>query len=320
MLDVARKMNSIYMIQPVRTVCKLCSDFLPIGDDFINHGIPYKFCPSCGHLNGKFQDSQDFFSQMYLLENGIEYNSAAYVAQDFISRVQNVYIPKLDFLLENLVKKNPSVLDIGCGAGHFVSACLSAGIDAKGIDVSQTSISFGNHNLSLQYGVRPLSQVDSQNFTTKILESDATVITAIGVIEHIQDLPAFFNAICQSNAKYVFYSVPMASLSVLVENLMPNVFPRHLSADHTHLFTEASLNELNKLLQITPIAEWRFGTDIPDLLRSFLISFQDSKVTAHAYDFFIEKLNSMCDELQGTLDRNHFCSEIHVIGIRNASE
>jgi SAM-dependent methyltransferase len=282
--------------------------------DFESHGITYKFCRGCGHLNGGYSDTEEFFMKLYLQENGFEHNSSAYVDEAFDARVREIYSPKVQFLQDSIPSEGFSILDIGCGAGHFVAACLAVGINATGIDVSKTSIDFGNQNLSRRFGKRALSYVNNHDYIDKILESKSTVISAIGVIEHIQDLPRLFDAIRGSKAEYVYYSVPMASLSVLIENIMPNLFPRQLSADHTHLFTEKSLTKLNQLMRITPIAEWRFGSDITDLLRSLSLTVQESGMTQNAHDFFLNPLNLMRDELQTTLDKSHFCSEIHVLG------
>ena len=316
LLKAALEINQIYKHQPVRIECKLCLAPLAssAGGDFKSHGITYKFCSECAHLNGNHLDTEEFFRKLYFQENEIEYNTSAYVDSAFNVRVREIYSPKVQFLQESIPSESFSVLDIGCGAGHFVAACLDIGIDAIGIDVSKTSIEFGNQNLSIRFGKRALSYVDNESYISKILDSNSTVISAIGVIEHIQDLPRLFDAIRGSKAKYVYYSVPMASLSVLIESVMPNVFPRHLSADHTHLFTEKSLVKLNQLMRLTPIAEWRFGSDITDIIRAFSLTVQESGMTNKAHDFFMQPLNLMRDELQTTLDRNHFCSEIHVLG------
>ena len=147
----------------------------------------------------------------------------------------------------------------------------------------------------------------------EILNTNFTLISAIGVIEHIQDLPTLFEAIRQSKAKYIYYSVPPASLSVALENSLPAVFPHQLSADYTHLFTEKSLTKMNQLINLNPIAEWRFGTDMIDLLRSLSVMGQTSQMSVEAQDFFFEPLKASIDDLQAVLDANHFCSEVHVL-------
>ncbi len=313
LLQNALDINLLYKGQPSRTNCKLCLALLSTIDDFSSHSIPYVFCDDCGHLNGRFQDSKEFFNKLYFQANNIEYNTAAYVDESFYSRVLEVYSPKVEFLKENIEARDFSVLDIGCGAGHFVAACIASGIDASGIDVSRSSVEFGNRNLLHQYGNSYLKLVDTSTYIEEILNTNSSVISAIGVIEHIQDLPILFDSIRRSKAKYVYYSVPMASLSVVLENAFSGVFPRQLSADHTHLFTEKSLLKLNQLMNLKPIAQWRFGTDVTDLLRSLTVLAQASHMTDKAQNFFFENLKASSDQLQAVLDNNHFCSEIHVL-------
>ena len=105
----------------------------------------------------------------------------------------------------------------------------------------------------------------------------------------------------------------MGGLSIYTETIFPKVYPRHLSGGHTHLFTEESLVLLNEKLGVTPIAEWRFGTDIQDLKRSFMVSLLGSKCSPNTIQKFEEQFDSYADDLQEVLDRSNACSQIHVI-------
>ena len=75
----------------------------------------------------------------------------------------------------------------------------------------------------------------------EIKNSDADVISAIGVIEHLREPHKFFEAFKESKARYIYYSVPMFSLSVALENVSDDIFPRQLSAGHTHLLRKIQL-------------------------------------------------------------------------------
>ncbi len=55
---------------------------------------------------------------------------------------------------------------------------------------------------------------------------------------------------------------------MFIEQCFPEVMQRHLSGAHTHLFTASSLAYLCREFGMTSIAEWWFGTDIPDLVRA----------------------------------------------------
>src|SRR5688500_16821029 len=41
----------------------------------------------------------------------------------------------------------PRVLDVGCGKGFFVRACADAGLDAEGIDISESGIRYATEQL-----------------------------------------------------------------------------------------------------------------------------------------------------------------------------
>ena len=155
----------------------------------------------------------------------------------------------------------------------------------------------------------PLNQI----FFDTIANSDATVISAVGVIEHLRDPLAFLDAFELSGAQFLFYSVPMFSLSVILENIFTDIFPRQLSGGHTHLFTEQSIDWLHQNRNLNSVAEWRFGTDIMDLYRSISVEMKKKGASSKLVSLFNQGLGENIDELQAVLDTKHFCSEIHCL-------
>lgn len=139
--------NRLYENQKRRVNCKICNSKLGDNYDLINHGVKYVFCHSCNHLNGIYQDSEEFINKMYVIDEGLNY-SGNYIDKKFESRVKEIYLPKIDFLLENISLKTPQILDIGCGGGHFVFSGLLRNCDIKGIDVGEKLIKFGNNQIS----------------------------------------------------------------------------------------------------------------------------------------------------------------------------
>jgi len=161
--------------------------------------------------------------------------------------------------------------------------------------------------------IQPLKAVHEQALYAAVEGTDKDIVSAIGVIEHLREPERFFEAVKKSRAQYVYYSVPMFSLSALLENVMPAVFPRQLSGGHTHLFTEKPLNKMHELMGGVSIAEWRFGTDVMDLYRSMMVSASQNDVSEYTQDKLKDGLAAQIDELQAVLDTSHFCSEIHVL-------
>jgi SAM-dependent methyltransferase len=305
-------LNKLYSEQPLRKSCKVCGAHLPTKVDFNSHGIGYVFCEECNHLNGRFDDTEKFTSGMYISEGGAKY-AVNYVDENYKKRTSDIYTPKIDFFLKALSSNVSSLLDVGCGGGYLVNAALQRGVHAVGIDVSRHTVEYGNENITKIHGKKPLTLVDEVEFYEKIIAFKGDAISAIGVIEHLRDPQKFFDAFKLSEATYLFYSVPMFSLSAIVENIFKDIFPRQLSGGHTHLFTNASIEKMNLLCGAKVISEWRFGTDILDIYRSFAVSLKANKVSDVLMQEFENGFIGSIDKLQSTLDNTHFCSEIHSV-------
>jgi SAM-dependent methyltransferase len=302
-----------YKRQPRRIHCKLCQQALPVSMDFASHGISYVFCPACDHLNGAHDDTEAFTRGLYIEASGAEY-AKDYLDPNYVARAEQIYIPKVDFLLAHLPPAVPqNMLDVGCGSGYFVFAALRAGLKARGVDVNRTMVEFGNAQISRLLGLRPLGFSEESGFLSSMLQADAAVISAIGVIEHLRQPAAFFDAFERSQARFLLYSVPMFSFSAMVEAVFPRVFPRQLSGGHTHLFTERSIDWLHRQRRLSVLAEWRFGTDVMDLYRSLRIELAKHGVSAMVVARLDQDFGMSVDKLQAVLDREHFCSEIHCL-------
>lgn len=314
----ASRQNALYASQPPRTQCKLCHAQLADATDFTSHGVAYTFCADCSHLNGRFEDTKGFVEQLYIADAGRAY-SDSYVDENFVRRTHDIYLPKIDFLLESVPPGEHRLIDVGCGAGYLVHAALLRSLPASGIDVSSSMIEFGNRHIARLANARPLRSVAEEAFYDAIATCEADIVSAIGVIEHLRDPRQLFAAFARSSASFLYYSVPMFSLSVVLENIFTDIFPRQLSGGHTHLFTEDSLRRMNSMLGVTPIAEWRFGTDVIDLYRCVVTSLAKHAAPQLAQRFEQGFMASI-DGMQAVLDGKHFCSEIHCVARKAAQE
>lgn len=118
---------------------------------YICHGTPFFLCESCGHLNGKYDDDETYTDALYT--SGL-YGSAYYeedVAK-YISRIESIYIPKVQFLMEVLEAEEENYkdfhyLDVGTGAGFMVGAYDRFHLSTRGIDVNKNEIEYGNKML-----------------------------------------------------------------------------------------------------------------------------------------------------------------------------
>lgn len=306
------KINKDYISQIKRRFCKLCGEKLNNKEDFSKHFVKYVFCNKCDHLNGFNKDTKKFTGTLYTSKNGKNY-SQNYLDSKYEERIKNIYLPKVKFLIDHIPSKNLNLYDYGCGLGHFVDASLRLGLKAIGGDVNKTLVDEGNQIILKKHGRKNIINLLKPDiFCNDIKNTD--IISLLGVIEHIQNLKSFLKNLNKTKCKYIYYAVPTYGFSVIIESIFENIFPRQLGGGHTHLFTEKSIEKLNELIGIKPVAEWRFGTDIMDLKRSIEVTLKSKRFSNFFQNRFDKNFTLYGDKLQKILDRSHDCSQIHVIG------
>ena len=308
-LDYVRQVNKFYLEQPKRTTCKNCNNKID-GVDFTSHGVSYVACKRCTQLNGLHEDTDEFVHFLYSSDDGAKYNKN--YLNDYDSLVKDIYEPKVNFLKDTLYETHGvndfTVLDVGCGGGYFVKACENLNICASGIDPNYSLIDLGKSKLENN----TISKCSMREFESCIRESDKDVLSLVGVLEHLQEPRKALQAFNDSNAKFLYLQVPLFSLSVLLEHINQDVFPRQFNAGHTHLYTNQSLQYICNEFGLERIGEWWFGTDFVDLFRQVVVKSKPKNNTV--MDKHIERnLLSMVDELQNVLDKNRCASGVNMI-------
>ena len=298
------KINNLYKKQPIRKFCINCGS--KILNDFIeSFGIKYKLCSSCGHLNGIYELTDYFIKKIYSKDIA---NYQKNYKKNYNFRVKKIYNSKVKFL-KKVIKKKIQILDFGCGAGHFLKALEMNRISGTGFDMSPALIKLGKKILK-----KNELFLIKENEIHEIIKKNknSNTLSMISVLEHLANPNSIFDAFKKSKLRYLYVSVPLFSFSVFIENAFKNVYPRHLSGPHTHLYTEKSLNYLAKKNNLKIIGEHWFGTDISDLMRSIIANKNKINKKIYFKEFKSRFLDYM-DELQAALDRNKACSEVHMV-------
>lgn len=312
MLKMADGMADILLDQPARKACKVCGAKLeqPL---YTSHRIGYIECPSCGHLNSACEDTDDFASKVYI-EDDYSKNYSASDKEGYINRMNMIYVPKAEYLANCLEKEgissnNVDILDIGAGCGYFVSAARKLGMHALGIEVSDSEVAYGNAMTDEPY----LTHVGLTDSIEYIKNTNANIISAIGVLEHLIHLDENLEAIkSNKNIRYLYASVPMFSFSSCFEAAFQDCYNRHTGGTHTHLFSNESIARMADSIGFEIAYEWRFGSDINDLYRFLMVSMQKNGNDELA-SYFSDKFTPIMDDLQNVLDKSEFSSELHFI-------
>ncbi len=317
-LEEAKKYAFAYANQPVRRNCKICEEPLP-QPFFYKLGVGYSFCEKCGQLCGIYEDTDGFCREIYTDNSGKNYARNYYEHDRFnyTKRVKSIYLPKAEFLIcslknEGVDARSSKFVELGAGSGYFVAAMLRLGVDSiKGYEVSEFQVNYGNDMLQ-----KKLLETNKPNELVSIIQdSEAGIISMIGVMEHFQNPMEILQAIKKNkNIKYIYFCVPMFSFSVFLEKVFEgNVMPRHLTGGHTHLFTEKSLSYIEQQFSFCRVSEWWFGSDIMDLYRSFYVSLKSSetksRMEAQWKDYFLDEI----DSIQIVLDKKHKSSQVHML-------
>ena len=305
-LKNAIALNKLYLRCPKRKVCKNCQKKI---ENFIfkSFGVKYSICSRCGHLNGERLENEIFFKKLYTKGTG-QKNIEKNYKKSFDQKVKKIYLSKAKFL-KKVIKKKIHVLDIGSGGGHFLKALELLNIPARGYEPNKFLSNLGQKKLKSNY----LFNESFTNVNEKILsEKKANSLSMIGVLEHVDKPEMFMNTFKKSNMKYLYISVPLFSINSIFENSFSQIYPRHLSGGHTHLYTKKSLYFLANKFNLKIIGEWWFGTDIADLYRSLLVS--SKSLDKVKYKRIVDdNLYSVLDEIQNIFDKKKICSEVHMI-------
>ena len=319
-LEQFKKISEIYRAQPHRKLCKNCNNEIKFNpkECFVKFGVEYSFCPRCNHCNGAYEDTNEFCRILYTKDEGKDY-AREYISTDdeqYNKRVQEVYTPKALFLKEALEEvdgfNQSKLVDFGAGAGYFVSAALRSGFkDVIGYEPSETLVKYGNAII----GEDRLKKHNINDIVNLIKSSEATIASFIAVLEHLQSPRFVLKSLSENrNIKYIYFSVPLFSPTVVIESVFKEIMPRHLVAGHTHLYTEDSINYFCNEFGFVKLSEWWFGLDFTDLSRSITVSLEKNKnESGILIDYWNNNFMPMIDRLQRVLDEEKCGSEVHML-------
>ena len=318
-IKAQKKISSIYAQQPIRLFCKNCNSALKAEHDFVKSNIKYKICNICTHLNGAHEDTNEFCKAVYTRDEGKDY-AQAYKASDvesFEYRLSSIYIPKAEFLYTSLTNSGidphkMKYLDVGAGSGYFVGALSKIGLkNISGSEVSKYQVDFGNKMIGSNY--LSVHKIDGTN--SLLQNTNANVVSLMGVLEHLQDLRSAMECIKNNKeVEYLYISVPLFSLSVFLEMVTTNAFHRHLTGGHTHLFTKDSLKYLANEFEFDIVSEWWFGADIADLYRHIIVDMKkNNQCSEELIESFQSMISPLIDSMQLELDKKHRSSEVHLL-------
>ncbi|MEL6864691.1 MAG: class I SAM-dependent methyltransferase [Bacteroidota bacterium] len=231
------------------------------------YGAQYVQTPDTGHVYVKNRPSKKAIHNFYL--NDVTYAATYTDKKAAESRLNAIAVPWRDWTVQVYEKqyghKPKRILDVGSGAGHFVEACRRAGMEADGIELSESSRNFAKEIWGFEMDDRDFVEVADEY-------KGYDVVTFWGLLEHTPNpgiiLDAAHKVVSESQGGMVISKLPRwNSLSSASQRLSPDTIIRHIDPmGHIMLFSDASAAELYYLHQFEPIAAWYYGMDVYETL------------------------------------------------------
>jgi ubiquinone/menaquinone biosynthesis C-methylase UbiE len=174
---------------------------------------------------------KSFYSQFHRSEdeNGWYDEAELRMQQDFPAKLA---------LVNRTTSGNPGkLLDVGCGKGFFVKACVTAGWDAEGIDVSDTAVRYGQDKLGVKVHLGPIEALkhEVERFDT---------VTLWATIEHLPKPDETLRDIAEVLKPGGYLFLDTGRGYDWLDRLLPGTVQWYDPPQHLYVFSDSGLKRL----------------------------------------------------------------------------
>ncbi|WKN31466.1 methyltransferase domain-containing protein [Porifericola rhodea] len=260
------------------------------------YGANYAQCKACTHIYVLNRPNPNAIHNFYLSD--VNYASTYTDKSAAESRLQAIAVPWRDWMVKVFEKqygrKPEKILDVGSGAGHFVEACRRSGLQADGIELSESSRKFSKDIWGIELDGNDYTQVYNQY-------SGYDVVTFWGLLEHTPNPKELLNVsqsiFESSDAGMVIAKLPRwNSLSGFIQNILNQSIVRHLDPmGHISCYTDGSAAEAYYQTDFYPVAAWYYGMDVYELFMQLGHKLDQYEVLTQTSDVQLS-LQQMMDE------------------------
>ena len=146
-----------------------------------------------------------------------------------------LYFKKYFKKAKNEGYKQLRLLDYGCGNGHILDLCKIFGIDAVGVEIDLFRLNYcKKKNLNVML---PSSLSDTEKFD---------IIISTSVVEHVDDLDAYFKYISSRLVKNGFFAFNGLTPDLIKVERRNKCFRKVMPLEHINYFTKKTLLTLAK--------------------------------------------------------------------------
>lgn len=189
-------------------------------------------------------------------------------------RMKADFPAKIKLVKHYTSKTKIKLLDVGCGKGFFVQACLKHNIDAIGIDISASGINYAKNILNIK-----AEQTDITNFSKRLENQNCfDVITLWATIEHLPNPIEVLNSIhsCLKPGGLLFLDTGLGNERF--EKFLPGHSQWYDAPQHLFVYSVEGLKSLLNnagfnIIKIDKNFERNFLRRIIKYIRHFILCF-----------------------------------------------
>lgn len=196
-------------------------------------------------------------------------------------------------------KKDPKLLDLGCGTGWFLELAREEGFSIYGQELGMALSQYASEVLNIKI-YRDLNEIEEKNYFD--------VITMFDLIEHVPDPLEMINKAIQLIKKGGLILIFTPNFDSYAVSKMKEDSNMVTPADHLMYFNRSSIEYLAEKLDVELLFFQTKGIDMGDLK-----SYYEAKGDMNISNFY----NSFADEMQPMIDSSASGNHIRFILSKN---
>ena len=254
-------------------------------------------CSSCEFIFTNPRPAPDFLGNYYDSNTYISHNSKGVSLIKLIYKIARSLAFKSKYqLIKRYVNENKTLLDYGCGSGHFLSYCNKQGIKITGIEPNNDARKTANE-ITKNAVVNSISKLD-QTFQ---------VITLWHVLEHIPNLNETVDLLKKKLNKNGTLIVAVPNVEAWDAQHYKNNWAAYDVPRHLYHFSQSSLKNLMKKHSL------KIKEVIPMKMDSYYVSMLSEKNRTGNNNYFRSIINGLKSNKHGAKNNNNYSSLIYII-------
>jgi 2-polyprenyl-3-methyl-5-hydroxy-6-metoxy-1,4-benzoquinol methylase len=288
------------ILQNEQHKCPLCGGYAAKQVLEWESGYLLRECESCGAYspNIDFQDASSHITSVYA--------SAEYQSK-FIREIHNQFeyrkkvfgVKRADYVMQKVGNTaDPTVLDVGCGAGYFLAELKDRGIKYRGLEVADDLVRYCRETRGLNVVQTSIEEEP---------DSAYDVITMFDVLEHLTDPVRVFkhvNRKLKPGGICIAYTPNINSVAYQLMGAKQNTL---LPFEHVCFYSAGSFERLAELTNFQVTSLETFGLDLIDYFMEKEFDLREE---------FIQKFSDMTAVVQGVIDASGYANHFRVVFLK----